>query len=298
MSQIFLYRQGEETPFSRPIKRALIRDKRLTFGARGLFIFLWDFPDGWSFYITHIVHFSPAGITQLRGYLRELKDIGALEITPRRISKEDITEIYGAGTKYKAGQILGQKWTLNHPDSWAIEAPLSSKPSCMFSASRRIGKSGKPSDENADAKGVKHQGLVDSKKQLQANDKKTEKPTYKLPISLTPHERSLAEALLLKTDAATAQKILEVWSNKLLKNKIRGSPVGYLHTLVDRANNGQFFYKPEIDGPTKSKPFQVKTEKTPSNSSDKPDAVAIETHINNIFKTIGKLRNSNKSRTM
>lgn len=297
MSQIFLYRQREETPFSKPIKRSLIRDKRLSFGARGVFIFLWDFPSGWSFYMSHLVQFSPAGITQLRGYLRELKNIGALEITPRRLSKEEINEINNAGTKYKAGQILGQRWTLNHPDEWAIEAPLSSKPSCRFSATRPSAKAEKPGDENPDAKGFKHHGSIDFKKQLQATEDKTATREYNFPIQLSPEERNIAASFLAKTDDVTAQKILDVLSEKLLKNKIRGSPIGYLHTLVERASNGQFFSNAGSVATLKSQyPKEKLKEKTTKNKS-RAEHAAIEEHINNLFKTLGKARNGHTSNT-
>ncbi|MBF5039366.1 hypothetical protein INP77_07670 [Methylophilus sp. 13] len=292
---IYLTRAGKETAFSRPLKRAVIREIRLSFGARGVFIFLWDFPDGWSFYISHIVNFSPAGVTQLRGYLRELREIGALQIIPRRITRNEAISMSSSKKTYKAGQILGQSWVLNHPDKWAIEAPLSKKPPFRFSEVRLAERTENPNDSSSTHKVFKHEGAPNSKKQLQEIDTQTVEREYRFPIQLNPNERKIAGTLLLKTDAGTAQQILDVLSEKLSKNKIRGAPLAYLQTLVQRANNGQFFYKPEVDRATKSKPFQVKVEKTPSNSRAKPEATAIEAHINNIFRTIGKSRNFKKS---
>lgn len=196
---------------------------------------------------------------------------------------------------YKAGQILGQSWVLNHPDKWAIEAPLSKKPPFRFSEVRLTESTENPNDPYSTAKGFKQEGVLSLKKQLQVTEDKTEKRQYRFPVQLSPNERKIAGAILLKIDAVTAQQILDVLSEKLSKNKIRGTPLAYLQTLVQRANNGQFFYKPEVDRATKSKPFQVKVEKTPSNSRAKPEATAIEAHINNIFRTIGKSRNFKKS---
>lgn len=130
MSQIYIVRNGVETAFSRPFKRALFRDKRITFGAKGVFATLWDFPDGWIFYLSFIVGMSPGGITQLKTYLKELKYFGAISIVLKRLSAEEALEMTKRGVKvYKAGQIVGRQWILNHPDLWAIDFPLSNQKS-------------------------------------------------------------------------------------------------------------------------------------------------------------------------
>lgn len=295
--QIFITRNGEETAFAKPLKRAVLRDKRLTFGARGLFCMLWDFPNNWSFYISHIVNFSPSGVTQLRSYLKELREIGAIEITPRRITPDEAVVMSNQEKKYKGGQIIGQKWILNHPDSWAIEALLSIKPSCRISASRPSAKAEKPDDEIPHAKGVQYEGSVDTKKQLQVTEDKTEKREYHFPVLLSPKERNFAETLLIKTDAITAQKILDVLSEKLSNNKIQGSPIGYLHTLVERANRGQFFSQERSAGTYKSRQLQKRAKEiSPPKRKAKAEPIAIEAHINELFRTIGKVRNGHKSK--
>lgn len=288
---IFLTRNGEETLFARPLKRAVLRDKRLSFGARGLFCMLWDFPTNWTFYASHIVLFSPSGITQLRGYIHELKSFGALDIRVKKINATEAVSLSAsAGKTYKTGQIIGKQWVLNHPDLWAIEAPLSEKPTDRFSELRLGKDTEKPKHENSETKGVKNKGAKNSKELLQAI-----KPKYTFPNQLNHQERQVAESLLKDIDDLTAHQILTVWNEKLQKNKVRGAPLSYLRGLVERANKGQFFTNPRVDELSKSKASQVKTGKTPPNIRAKQEAAAIEGHINKIFQTIGKSRNFNKS---
>lgn len=295
---IFLTRNGEETSFARPLKRAVLRDKRLSFGARGLFCMLWDFPTNWTFYASHIVLFSPSGITQLRGYIHELKSCGALDIRVKKINATEAVSLSASsGKTYKTGQIIGKQWVLNHPDLWAIEAPLSEKPTDRFSELRLGKDTEKPKHENSETKDVKNKGVINSKGQLQTvqTEAEAQKPKYSLPTLLNHKERQVAESLLKDIDDLTAHQILTVWNEKLQKNKVRGAPLSYLRGLVERANNGQFFTNPRVDELYKSKASQVKTGKTPPNIRAKQEAAAIEGHINKIFKTIGKSRNFNKS---
>lgn len=42
-----LVREGKVS-YAKPIHRALLRDARLSFGARGLFAFIWDLPRNWG----------------------------------------------------------------------------------------------------------------------------------------------------------------------------------------------------------------------------------------------------------
>lgn len=99
--------------FSVPLPRALFRDLRLTFGARGLFAFLWDLPVGWVFRLEHLVTMGPEGRDALRARLRELQQVGAVKIEVIRAD---------------AGRLAGKRWVLIAADRWAIEAPLRREP--------------------------------------------------------------------------------------------------------------------------------------------------------------------------
>lgn len=112
---IELRREGAIT-FTAPLVRALFRDVRLTFGARGLFAFLWDLPDGWIIRLEHLATMGPEGRDALRSRLGELQQVGAIRIEAIRND--------AAGNTIPGGRIAGKRWVLVAADRWAIEAPL------------------------------------------------------------------------------------------------------------------------------------------------------------------------------
>ncbi|MDO8465273.1 MAG: hypothetical protein Q7S46_08490 [Gallionella sp.] len=109
---IEIQREGA-VAFAVPLPRALFRDVRLTFSARGLFAFLWDLPEGWVLRLDHLVKMGPEGRDALRARLRELEQVGAVRIEAIRAD---------------GGRVAGKRWILIAADRWAIEAPLARKP--------------------------------------------------------------------------------------------------------------------------------------------------------------------------
>lgn len=55
------------------IDQETIRDKRLSFGARGLLHYLLSLPDNWKVNLTHLVGQSPAGPAAVKTLVKELK---------------------------------------------------------------------------------------------------------------------------------------------------------------------------------------------------------------------------------
>lgn len=104
----FLIREGE-IEFCKPIARAVLRDGRLSFGARGLFAFLWDLPHGWRPNVEHLSKMGPEKKDAIRSRLRELQAVGAMRIEPIRCA---------------AGKLSGKRWVLVSPDRWARTFPL------------------------------------------------------------------------------------------------------------------------------------------------------------------------------
>jgi hypothetical protein len=252
MSQIHIVRNGAETAFSRPFKRALFRDKRITFGAKGVFATLWDFPDGWIFYLSFIVGMSPGGITQLKSYLKELKYFGAISIVLKRLSAEEAIEMTKLGLKvYKAGQIVGRQWILNHPDLWAIDFPLSNQksneqplsPKDRFSDLRENHLSVKPLVGESTPKGLQLEGSANIRP-LPQDYEVAKNPCgstdYIFPKQLTSQEREIAKPQLDVIDSALAQAVLDELAARLNANKVTGAPLSYLRSLITRANTGQF----------------------------------------------------------
>lgn len=109
MSTAKIRHEGRE-PIRAQIPRALLRDRRLSFGARGLFAFLWDLPSGWEIRLAHLATLGPEGRDAVRARLRELEGVRAIRIEEAR--RED-------------GTISGKTWIMVNPDRWAIESPLS-----------------------------------------------------------------------------------------------------------------------------------------------------------------------------
>lgn len=252
MSRIQILRNGEDTPFTKPIKRALLRDARLSYGARGLFAMLWDFPSDWVFYSSHIVGMSPCGMTQLKSYLKELRNIGAIKILPKQLSNEEAIELNKISQKnYRAGQITGKQWILNNPDYWAIEISLSSAnnsnqqstPKDRFPTSRKNQASETPSIGESITKGLQLEGSTNIRPLLQNNhvEKVASGSTdYIFPKQLTTQERDFAKPQLDVIDSALAQAVLDELAARLNANKVTGAPLSYLRSLITRANNGQF----------------------------------------------------------
>jgi len=159
------FRDGE-TPWARPQKRAVLRDARLSFGARGLYALLSDYPGNWSFNKAQILGMTPEGAWALDSKLAELQKVGALSIeknklddaqarkinaraleearrlraleVPEKKIREVLIEkklLSSKGRSFRAGLFRGWKWTLFHPDTWAIEHDLNGKPKIKESAS-------------------------------------------------------------------------------------------------------------------------------------------------------------------
>lgn len=251
MSRIQILRNGEDTPFTKPIKRALLRDARLSYGARGLFAMLWDFPSDWVFYSSHIVGMSPCGMTQLKSYLKELRSIGAIKILPKQLSNEEAIALNKVSQKtYRAGQITGKQWILNNPDYWAIETSLSnvnnpdqqSPPKGRFSTCRQNQASDIPTIGESTAKGLQLEGSNILRPPLPDNETAISSSfaNFIYPSQLKSEEREFAKAQLDSLDSVLAQAVLDELAARLNANKVTGAPLSYLRSLITRAKAGQF----------------------------------------------------------
>lgn len=102
--------EGDDTDrFSKPQHRAALRDVRLSWGARGLFVFLWDLPRGWRPNVKHLQTMGTDGRDAVASRLRELVAVGALRF--ERIEGEK-------------GRFEGTRWVIISPDQWAKEGAL------------------------------------------------------------------------------------------------------------------------------------------------------------------------------
>lgn len=105
-AKVGLVFEGREWNSSVP--RAVIRDARLSWAARGLFIFLWDLPQGWQLTARHLEEMSPMGRDANIRLRQELERLGALKL-----------DVVKDGQK-----LLGTRWIVRAPSLWAKESPL------------------------------------------------------------------------------------------------------------------------------------------------------------------------------
>lgn len=145
-------REGE-IEFTRPIQRAVLRDPRLSFGARGMFCFVWDLPRNWKPNIAHLAEMGPDGKEAVRSRLKELRAVGAVRIEPLR--KE-------------GGMVAGKQWVLADPAKWAIQGSLSPS-SSIQTEGRNFRKSVNPNI--ADSRHKVHQSEGSATKNEAANAK-------------------------------------------------------------------------------------------------------------------------------
>lgn len=110
MSDAVEFQNFEQPVYAKPIVRAVVRDERLSFGARGLFVFLADLPERWVINFSDISRRGgPKRRTAVRTLVRELEMVGALEIRQE---------------KQRNGRFGKTVWSLKNPTIWAQETSL------------------------------------------------------------------------------------------------------------------------------------------------------------------------------
>lgn len=63
---------------------SVLQDGRLSFGARGLFIYMWSMPDDWQFYKKVLYKQSTEGRKKIDSYVAELQALGYLALKNKR----------------------------------------------------------------------------------------------------------------------------------------------------------------------------------------------------------------------
>lgn len=87
--------------------RELARDKRISFKARGLFLYMWDQADNWHFYISEIAdHSDKDGVDAVRSGIKELIEAGYLKIIDLHDEKGHF-----AGKEWHLRDSLSKEWS-------------------------------------------------------------------------------------------------------------------------------------------------------------------------------------------
>ena len=158
------------------VDQAAIRDIRLSLAARGMFALLKNLPPGWATNITHLKYLTGMGKHALQGVSGELREVGALEVLPRRLTAEQATKwterakARGLNKSYRAGQVAGKIWRLHAETEWAMEAPLKPPAPNVLAPISALEKGStespvfrqteKPADEKSATKNNQEQGNV------------------------------------------------------------------------------------------------------------------------------------------
>lgn len=96
------------------VSNQLVRDKRLSWKARGIFCYLWSQADNWQFYISEIVNHAPEGKESLQNGIKELEKYGYLKRLDKH-SKEN-------------GKFEGKAWLLtDHTSNFTVNGETGEK---------------------------------------------------------------------------------------------------------------------------------------------------------------------------
>lgn len=237
--------------FAVPIERAVLRDSRLSWAARGLFIFLWDLPSNWRPCLTHLAGMGTDKVTATRSAMRELEAVGALRMEKMRDDE---------------GRLQGQRWVVVSASRWAREAPLKgadsapdgvAPPECGFpsmgkSDPRFPRSSGNRTLRVSNTKGLQSQGSPNTNTTTTPRARAAAEPVVVVseedqarliwPPGLAEDRiKSIRDVLLGKWPGpANAQALLDELAGQLaVPGKVKNAP-GLMRKLLERQRDGLF----------------------------------------------------------
>ena len=194
------------------LNNVVLRDKRLSWKARGIFSYLWSMPDDWDFYETEVAKHATDGRASLRSGLGELTKFGYLERTRSR---------------NKNGKFGAPVWIL-HDDPSDDRKPMFDFPTLE-----------KPTLENRTLLN-KYLTNQTSTKEIpeeresikQPLDKNTELSFLSWPDSLGAMTDQISKLLLDASDQGMSIDLLQK-AIDLTKIAEPNTPYGYLKTILD-----------------------------------------------------------------
>lgn len=76
------------------VSNQVIRDERLSWKARGIFVYLWSQADNWQFYVSEVAKHATDGRESLQNGLKELEEFGYLKRINRQETKVDVFQVW------------------------------------------------------------------------------------------------------------------------------------------------------------------------------------------------------------
>ena len=117
------------------VSNVLVRDSRLTWKARGIFLYLWSQADNWQFYVKELLTHDPEGKESLQNGLKELEEYGYLQ----RINRHSD----------KSGKFGGLEWILDDTPANGQNSQNSGKKSGLPSGGKTVQRENRPPENSS-----------------------------------------------------------------------------------------------------------------------------------------------------
>jgi len=196
------------------VSHILINDKRLSWEARGLLIYLLSKPDDWTVNVKYLIKGSPAGRDKVYRILSELIVYGYIERNIRR---------------NKHGKICGYTY-------FVYEMPLSPFPENPDTDIPIIVKPLTESQENI--------LTTDTNYVCSSTTEETVKPSVETeltaPSFLSPDNSRRAIKMVSEFPNSRAQEILDELAGIERDGKLRGAPIPCLQGIINKEKKGEF----------------------------------------------------------
>ena len=148
------------------ISNVLVRDSRLTWKARGIFLYLWSQADNWQFYVKELLTHAPEGKESLQNGLKELEEYGYLQ----RINRHSD----------KSGKFGGLEWILDDTPANGKNSQNSGKKSGLPSDGKTVQRENRPPENsslrNNNNKKYQMQEVTTERKEYSSPAKKQDEP--------------------------------------------------------------------------------------------------------------------------
>lgn len=206
------------------IDQRAIEDDRLSWAARGLLGYLLSRPDDWRVLVNDLRKRGDLGRDGIYRLLRELRDAGYMRFV---------------NTRDKHGRIRGGTYivqeiaTAPHPDLPDAVEPDTAEPYPV----------------NTEALTTTEVNLIKTtttkpnvtKACCSSRENGNDGPEF---ADWVPHGlRAAATRKVARLNIGAAQLVIDEWAGIMATGRIESSPLGYLHTLINRFESGEFGLK-------------------------------------------------------
>lgn len=246
----------------------VIRDKRLTWKARGIFNYLWSQADNWQFYVAEIANHAKDGVKSTRSGLDELEKYGYL----KRINRHDksgsfdgmdwiLSDIGGLNSS-KESEIDSEDHRHDHFGDDAEKAQKVPKKCQKGSDAKQVGRKKGPTQNgtlrNNNNKNYQYKEISNNKSSSSSNDEikdpfagageadddeevitgLIEMFSKEAHVSIPNYQYNHIKNSLLAMDQSDAIDLMYTVVNKVNQGEVQ-NPIGYLITSIASVKGGE-----------------------------------------------------------